>query len=153
MVSALAIKFDKAGDWVSSVAKSYKKTTGSVAEGAPVSGRICEFTDDSNGFSVDEALLAYNDKNLSLRIKVIMQNAPSALPVKQNIADIKVIAISDRECEVIWSNSPELKTIGYVMYSVVRIALGKAFLDVLEELKVYVETGFSHPRKLKNLKK
>ena len=144
--------FENAHLWMALVPNTHSKDYGVKVNEAPVCGRVCEFTDKPNGFYADELITEYSDEKMEMTVEVTPQNAPSILPMLKNTLKLKVNVINNYSSEVVWESEPKLKPIGNLMYPFVKMGLGKAFSEVLEELKYFVETGKPHPRKVKKTK-
>ena len=147
----LAVEFDRAGDWMSFVPNSYAIETGYMAEEAPMVGRVCEFTPEATGARADERITTFDPENKLLVFEVVPIDAP--MPVHKNTISVKLFDLGHNETEVQWDSDLDLKSLGYVMYPMVKVMVKKTFNKILEELKVYTETGEPHPRKLKATEK
>ncbi len=145
----LSDDFDKVYEYMAPVYRSYKIENEEPVEGAPMSGRICEFTPKEGGFYAEERITNIDNENRSLTVEVIPMNAPKVLPLIKNILKLSVRDLGGDKSEVIWTTQPELKPIGKLMKPLVKAGLAKSFVGVLEELKFFAETGEQHPRKAK----
>ncbi len=142
--------FDKVGEWLSQVNHSYKRE-GESCEGSPMSGRICDLSEKANGPIADEKITEFNKKELRLGIHVVPKNGN--IPVKENNVLAEFVVKGPNKTEVIWNSNLSLKAAGKVLYPVLKLGINKAFNELLEELKFFVENGTPHPRKLATLKK
>jgi carbon monoxide dehydrogenase subunit G len=142
----LAHDFDKAGEWMSAVPKSHKIIEGDSVEDSPMVGRVCELSTKADGPFADERITYYNEENMELHIRVVPKNGK--IPVKENNVVMKVKSVGVGQSEVSWSSDIDLKTVGKVLYPMLKMGLTKAFNELLEELKYFVEEGKPHPRKL-----
>lgn len=144
--------FDKAHLWMALVPNSHAKDDGTKVEEAPVCGRVCEFTNESNGFYADELITDYSDAKMQMTIEVTPRNSPKPLPLIKNIVTISIKELDKNSSEITWDSNPQIKAWGYFIYPLFKMGLSKAFKEVLEELKHFVETGQPHPRKVKKMK-
>ena len=142
----LAIKFDRAADWMSVIPKSVEKIEGEKIEGAPMTGRICDLSTKPNGPQVDETILSYDEKTHDMKVRVVPVGGK--VPVVQNEIVFSARDLGDGKTRVIWDSNIELKPIGKILYPVLKAGLNKGFNDQLEELKFFVENGQPHPRKV-----
>ena len=147
----LAHDFDQSYVWMRGVYHSYKQEAETQFVEAPVSGRVCEFSKKSNGFSADERITAYSEENKTFTIEVVPQNTPMIFPVLKNNVHISVESSETNASTVIWRCDVELKSLGYVLYPMVKMALSKAFGEILEDLKYFVENNEPHPEKLEQV--
>jgi hypothetical protein len=136
----VADDFTGIANWTKSVVSAVELTDAPVAEGAPSAGRLCRFTDDPAGFGAREAITSYDKANWRLEFDFEPVNAPMWPPVKRNHVVITLSELGPKETELRWEASPELKPHGYVLYPVLKMALTKAFRDLLKELKVHAES-------------
>ncbi|MEM6994126.1 MAG: SRPBCC family protein [Myxococcota bacterium] len=127
--------------WSASVVTSDVLTDVTPADGSPVSGRYCTFTDDPKGFGAREEITSYDKENHVLKFDVEPMNAPAALPLRKNHVVLTLRALGPSETEVRWVAEPELKAHGYVLYPMLKLGLAKAFRGILGELKKYAEAG------------
>lgn len=142
----LATDFDKAGDWMSVVKKSYVKEGDHEVIDAPMSGRVCELSAQPNGLRAYETITDFDEDNRSMSVDIVPANTPKLFPITKNTLCVSVMSIGHSSSRVIWSVEPQLKSYARLMAPLVKLGLGKAFMDVLEELKFYAETGKPHPR-------
>lgn len=147
----LGRNFEKADEWMSTVPKSYAKQSEAVVEGAPVAGRICELTPKADGPIADETITFYDEGKYVMHVNVVPRNGK--LPVQQNNLIMTVTPLNSTQSEVSWSSDLELKTVGKLLYPVIKAGVKKSFDELLEELKHFVETGKPHPRKVAKLAK
>lgn len=135
----LAHDFDSVYQWMGPVRHSYAISADQQAPGAPVEGRICEFTDNPNGFKASEIITQYNENAKSYTFVLNPVNAPKLLPVKKNTVQIKVRAINSSSAEVTWISTPEIKPIAILLSPLLKLGLGKSFGDILKQLKAFTE--------------
>ena len=110
-----------------------------------MAGRICELTTKPDGAIADESITYYDEDAHRMNVRVELKNGK--IPVDHNNLEVLVNSLSPNETEVVWNSDITLKTMGKVLYPVLRAGLNKNFNELLEELKYYVETGTAHPRK------
>ena len=151
--SVLGDNFEKAGEWMAIVNNSYSLPGEPEFEEASVQGRTCEFGSGPEGFKAKEFITQYDPKNYRLGIKVIPINAPKALPLKENEVDIRLLPKGSDETEVIWVTNPIMNLAGKMLSPLLKVGIQKSFGEILEELKVYVETGKPHKRKIRKMEK
>ena len=112
-----------------------------------LTGRVCEFDSNPNSLKAYEDFLEYDEDNMKAYVRVRFRNAPMFLPFEENRLYIE---ISDSEDALVkYRFESKLKIIGYLLYPIVRLALGVFTSQIIEELVFYSETGQPHPRKLK----
>lgn len=142
----LAEDFDRADVWMSAVPRSYAASLEGGADDAPVAARVCELTDrGKDGLFAEEVITNYSDATHEFTMVIEAQNG--AIPIVRNNATVSVRPAGEGSSEVVFIAEPELKPVGYLLYPVLRAGLGSAFARLLDELKVFVETGVPHPRK------
>ena len=137
----VAEDFDKAHIWMSIVHHSHAIDEGESDVNAPMKGRVCELSKKPNGLYANEIITHYSKENKSFTFEVIPMNAPALLPIKKNIITILVKDLGSNKSEVIWTSVPELKALGKIMSPILKVGLGKAFKDILKELKDFCETA------------
>lgn len=142
-----AEEFDQAGIWMAQVNHTLQKTSGTKAEGAPMIGRICNFTSNPNGPKAIEDILKYDPKHYKMDLRVLAENVP--IPLKQNLFNSSLKKVSDHATEIQIEANIELKWKGYLLYPLIKKGFHKSYGELLEELKYYVENGSVHPRKQK----
>ena len=130
---------------MAAIPKSYKIEEGEVAPNAPMVGRICELSTKANPAIVVEKITAVDITNHVLKVNVVPQNGK--IPIDHNNLTVTLKEKNESKTEVIWSSDITLKTTGKLLYPVLKAGIGKSFVELLEELKHYTETGKPHPRK------
>ena len=134
-------EFDQAYKWMSFVVHSYKTEGPASIDGAPVSGRICEFTDKPNGLGAEETILAYEPANRRIVFDVVPINQPILFPVKKNRVTLTVKALGNDASEVTWASSIETSLLGTLISPLLKRGLSKSFANVLSDLKRYADEG------------
>lgn len=136
----VANRFDKAHEWMGFVEASYKVEEKSAIEGAPMAGRVCEFSKDPNGLKAEERILKFSEQDKEFDFDVVPQNAPKIFPVKKNIVTLAVNELPGRKSEVVWHSNIELSPFGYVTYPFLKFGLSKNFAGIMDDLKMYMES-------------
>lgn len=137
---AVAQRFDKAHEWMGFVENSYKVEEKVDIEGAPMAGRVCEFTKEPNGLKAEERILRFSEQKREFDFDVVPVNAPKLFPVKKNIVTLAVKKLSGGRAEVVWQSNIELTKFGYVTYPFIKFGLSKNFKGIMEDLKEYMES-------------
>lgn len=146
-----AVEFDKAQDWLAAVPKSHKIEEGTLIDGAPMQGRICQLSNKENGLYADERITLFDKENHKMNILVIPKNGN--LPVVQNNLKSSLKKVDENKTVITLETDIQLKLAGKILYPIVKSALVKGFTELTEELKHYVETGKPHPRKVAKMNK
>ncbi|MCK0068170.1 SRPBCC family protein [Kordiimonas laminariae] len=133
----VAEEFDQAYKWMSFVHHSHKVDSDDTANGAPVAGRVCEFTDNPDGLKAIEKILSYSPENKQFVFDVVPVNAPRIFPVHKNIVTMSVTALGNDKAEVSWTSNIELTAFGYILYPFLKFGLSKQFGQVLADLQTY----------------
>ena len=144
----LAHDFTRADEWMAAVPKSYVYENDRAADGAPVSGRVCELSTKEDGLKVEEVISHFDDEAMSFTIEVTPTKG-GVIPIHKNVVEISLSEPRPGVTEVHWNSTPDLKPAGYVAYPMLKMGFGRAFGQILEELKYFVENDRPHPRKLK----
>ncbi|WDE05837.1 SRPBCC family protein [Thalassomonas viridans] len=138
---AVAEQFDQVYKWMGIVQHSYKVEGEQPVEGAPVAGRVCEFTDKPNGLKAEEKILSYSAEEMRFDFDVVPVNAPKVFPVKKNIVTMSVRALADNRAEVSWTSRIQLTPFGYLIYPLLKRGLSRNFGGIMLDLKNYLEQG------------
>ena len=136
----VAEEFDQAHLWMGPVKKSYAFDEGHHNTSAPVAGRVCELGSGPKGLKAEEVITQYNEKEQYLVFDVVPKNAPGLLPVNKNTVKMSVLNLGNGQSKVLWESTPDLKIMGKLLSPVLKIGLGKAFSDILKDLKHYCES-------------
>ena len=139
--------FDKAGIWMAQVDHTLRKTEGVQTDNAPMIGRVCNFTSNTNGAKAIEDIVLYDQKNYRLDLVVVPENVP--VPLKRNFFKSSLKSSSENSTDITISANIELKWKGYFLYPVIKKGFQKSYRELLEELKYYIENNEVHPRKKK----
>ncbi len=145
--------FNNAYNWMASVPKSYHQSNGKLFDGAKTDGRVCELTTKSEGIKASEQFLTYDETKQTATVKIDFINTPSMFPVRYNMLEFSMNAISEEQTEMIWKFSSRIKPLAYIIYPLVRKQFSTFVFEIMEELKHYVENGTPHPRKIKAMEK
>ena len=132
-------EFEQAHLWMGPVKHSYALDQGTKLASAPVSGRVCELGNGPKGLQAEEVITEYNDEARYLVMDVVPKNAPKLLPIHKNTVKMTVIDIGHNQSKVLFDATPDLKTLGKILSPVLKLGLGKAFGDILKDLKKYCE--------------
>ncbi|ANW26547.1 MULTISPECIES: SRPBCC family protein [Vibrio] len=135
----VADQFEHAHTWMGFVVDSYALKEGNVLDGAPVAGRVCEFTDKPNGLKAKENILYFSEQDMRFQFDVVPFNAPKVFPVKKNIVTLSVKEVSAEKCLVTWESNIELSAFGYLAYPFLKLGLSKNFGQVLDDLRYHME--------------
>ncbi len=136
----VAEEFDQAHLWMGPVKKSYAFDEGRNNTSAPVAGRVCELGNGPKGLKAEEVITQYNEKEQYLVFDVVPKNAPALLPLNKNTVKMSVVSLGKNQSKVLWESTPDLKVMGKILSPVLKIGLGKAFSDILKDLKKYCES-------------
>jgi len=136
--TVLAEEFTQIATWLDAVVRAYEIPNLRPIEGAPVGGRICEFSDKEDGMAAREEIIVYDEANHHLAIEVEVLNAPAVFPVKKNVAHFYLSEAGDKTA-VRLEVSPELKAHGFVMYPVLKMGLAKQFRGLLTKMGAHAE--------------
>lgn len=136
----VAEEFDQAHLWMGPVKKSYQFDKGDSNTSAPVAGRVCEFGNGSEGLKAEEVITDYNQEGQYLVFDVVPKNAPRLLPLNKNTVKMTVVSLGANQSEVLWESTPDLKLMGKILSPVLKLGLGKAFSEILKDLKQYCES-------------
>ena len=143
-----AVDFAGNARWMSAVPIAHEKQGGTKADSSPTEGRLCEIQARPDGLLADETITRFDAAQHIVTWDVYVKNAPALLPIKKNVAEMRLRPLSPESTEVTWEANPELKTFAYLMYPLVKAGLAKTFKQILEELKYFMEEGKQHPRKV-----
>ncbi len=135
----VAENFDAAYLWMPAVTESYAINKGQGNNGAPMLGRICHFSDKSDGPYARETITEFKPKEKSISFEVVPMNLPAILPVKKNLLQIKLKDLGQNKTQLTWISKPELKWFAYPFYPLLKLIIPKAFSPFLKGLKDYAE--------------
>ncbi|MBB6522421.1 SRPBCC family protein [Pseudoteredinibacter isoporae] len=136
----IAHQFDKAHLWMGPIKDSVALGEGHGLAGAPMEGRMCDLTDNPNGAKAKEIITHFSEQDKSLTFDVFPVNNPAIIPIKQNTVQMSVHTINSGQSEVVWIASPQIKTLAYPFYPLLRLIFPVAFGKLLQGLKDYAET-------------
>lgn len=148
-----AHQFDYADHWMAAAPKSYSNGEGKLFDGAKSSGRIIEMKPDGSGMKASERFIAYDEAAKTCIVRVDILNVSAAFPIKYNSLDFSVVQDSDGGSTIRWIYGAKIKPWAYVMWPMLRMGMFKAWKELSEEFKHYVETGKPHPRKIEAIEK
>ena len=139
----VAQEFDQAHLWMRPVKNSYAFDQGENKTSAPVAGRVCELGNGPKGLMAEEIITEYNEKAQYFVFDAVPKNAPGLLPIYKNTVKITVVDMGGNQAKVLWQATPDLKLMGKILSPVLKLGLGKAFGDILKDLKRYCESADS----------
>ncbi|KZN28781.1 hypothetical protein N480_08430 [Pseudoalteromonas luteoviolacea S2607] len=149
----VAEDFANAYKWMSGVVHSYEINHGLKGE-TPVAGRVCNLENHEHPFHAVENILRFDESSHTLVFEVIpVKERGPQLPIVKNKVTIQLTATSGGQTRVHWHSKVTLKWIGKVLYPILKLGLYKAFSDILQDLKAYIETGYPSKRKVSSDKK
>ncbi|MBL4684343.1 MAG: SRPBCC family protein [Nannocystaceae bacterium] len=136
--------FADIGSWARNVLQS-RATTGDALPGAPASGRICTVA----GFGeVVETLQRFDPETRGITLTI-----EKGLPffVRRSEFRSQVIALDATRSRFEVSQTMEISTFpGGLLFPLLRRKISSAVLSILEDLKVYAESGVVHPDKARS---
>lgn len=138
-------KFGDFGEWISVLNSSQLEGTLGVN-----AKRVCR-TKKVGPFPpsvISEKLVAFNPKNHSYTY-VVDNGLPSILKSAQN--QWKIVRIDDKNCTVFSHATLTLKFWLFPFSWLLKIAMKKDIKKSFEEMKHFIETGKTHPRKTSSL--
>ena len=141
--------FNDAHKWMASVPHSYAQTNGESFDGAHSQGRVCELNPNQKGIKASEKFLAYNEENKTATVQIDFVNTPFLFPVKFNKVEFSLLEVGDNQSKMTWKFCSNIKTLGFILWPLLRLGFGKFIKEIMEELQFYVENGTPHPRKIK----
>ena len=139
-------RFADVGQWSRNVHRS-EALSGEAVAGAPFAGRVCEV----KGFgTVREALTHYDDARRSLVVAI-----EAGLPffVKESVFRSRVIAMGENRCRFEVTQTMVVGgVLGAILMPMLRRKLAVTVAEILDDLRLYAETGEVHPDKAKRLR-
>ena len=148
-----AHQFDQGDRWMAAVPRSYSNDGGKLFNGAKSTGRICEMNPDGTGMKAAERFIAYDESAKTCTVRVEFLNVSGAFPIKYNSLDFSVVQDNDGSSTVKWIFGAKIKPWAYLMWPMLRMGMFRAWKELSEEFKHYVETGKPHPRKTTAMEK
>lgn len=136
-----AVEFADIGKWMSGVVHSRANETAQLNNEA-VAGRVCTFDTSDDPFMAIENITRFDEKNHILEFEVFPQKKSGAgLPIIKNSVVMSLETINDNTTVLHWQSQFELKWLGKLLSPLLRIKINGTFNDLLNDLKVYIETG------------
>ena len=133
--------FANAYKWMSGVVHSYE-TPGDKLEDAPLAGRVCNLDNKKDPFHAVEKILRFDRDRHVLEIEVIpVKKSGPGIPIIKNHVTLTLRSNPDGSTQVYWHCDLELKLLGKLLYPLLKLGLNKSFDGILNDLKVYLETG------------
>ncbi len=137
--SILADDFDRVDLWMSDVKHSYRTDNANKTQGAPMDGRVCQFSEKPTGLAAQEKIVDFDDNARRMVVKVVPVNAPRLLPIHHNMLTMEVFELPDGNSEVFWTLEPELKSLAKPFSLLIAMGMKRGFTRILGELKSYAE--------------
>lgn len=148
-----ADQFDSAYTWMTGVVHS-SATHSNDDHDSPVSGRVCTLETGDNPLHALENVTKYDKANYLFEFEVIpKKKGGTGLPVVKNQVTMQLESIGPDKTLVKWQSNLTLKPIGYLLYPLLKLGLGKAFGRLLADMKHYLETGEVSQSKQKEITK
>ena len=146
---AICREFDKTAEWTSTLNHSYG-TGEPTHEGATCSSRTCE-TNIGKGNKVVEELTMFSDQNKELSYN-LMEGAPGFIILASN--NWKIIDVGNNHSMIEMRVTMQMKKFaGFFLGGIITKQMEKQVNVVLDELKIYAETGEVSEAKKKQLEK
>ncbi|MFT7649999.1 MAG: hypothetical protein ACI8Y4_004764 [Candidatus Poriferisodalaceae bacterium] len=147
--SILADDFDKVGGWASGVESSSPDTDAEVPEGASVGGRVCQVP----GFgAVNEAFTSFDPVERSFSFAATASKIPSYVHNLTNHTVVKSLGPEQSEIQITFTADTE-GVQGTLVKPVMTRQFSRAIDVVLEDLKIFAESGKISSKKGKALEK
>ena len=142
-------EFDKTAEWTSTLNHSYG-TGEPIHEGASCSSRTCE-TSFGKGNKVVEELIMFSDEKKELAYN-LTEGAPGFITLANN--HWKIVEIGPNQSKIIITPTMHMKRFaGFFLGGIITKQMEKQVNIVLDELKIYAETGEVSEAKKKQLEK
>jgi len=133
--------FANAYKWMSGVVHSYENPASGKSD-TSLGGRICNLENKKEPFHAVENIVKFDGKRHILAIDVFpVKKSGPGIPIIKNHVVLSMKANPDGSTQVYWDCQLELKLMGKFLYPLLKLGLNKTFDGVLNDLKVYVETG------------
>lgn len=133
--------FANAYKWMTGVVHSYEHQASGQSSVQPP-GRICNLDNKADPFHAVENILIFDAEKHLLEFEVFpVKTSGPGLPVIRNHVQLQLISNPNGSTRVLWNCDVELKLLGKILSPLLKLGLNKAFDGVLNDLKVYVETG------------
>ena len=100
-----------------------QKSTGTKLDGAPMIGRVCNFSPNPDGAKAIEDIILYDEVNYKLHLRVIPENIP--IPLEKNIFKSSLKRLAYDKTELVVEANIELKWTGYFLYPVIKKGFNK----------------------------
>ncbi|WP_281559114.1 SRPBCC family protein [Thalassomonas sp. RHCl1] len=145
--------FANAYKWMTGVVHSYE-TPAAKQAGDALPGRICYLENKENPFHAVENILSFDADNHRLEFEIFpVKTSGGDIPIIKNHVVMQFKSTPDGGTQVFWDCNVELKLLGKILYPLLKLGLNKGFDGILNDLKVYVETGQVSAKKKKFDKK
>tara|TARA_B110000211_G_C14056203_1_gene543489 strand:+ start:1518 stop:1997 length:480 start_codon:yes stop_codon:yes gene_type:complete len=140
----IGLNFADVGKWDGAVSKSIINKQATIVNGSPYGGRICE----TSFGKISEKFTAYDEAGMTFSFQGDIKS-----PIFSNVISTNtVVTIDENTTKVIATPNVDLKTLGFIMYPLIKAGLGSAVQKGLNDLKHYAENDKLSPRKLASQK-
>ncbi|WDE05447.1 SRPBCC family protein [Thalassomonas viridans] len=142
--------FANAYKWMTGVVHSYENSAPKKTD-SPVAGRICNLENKKEDpFHAVENILRFDGNRHILEFEIFpVKKSGPGIPIIKNHVVLSLSANQDGSTQVYWNCNVELKLLGKLLYPLLKLGLNKGFDGVLNDLKVYLETGRVSAKKQK----
>ena len=147
--SILADDFDRVGEWASGVASSGPNTDAAIPEGASVGGRVCQVPGLG---AVNEAFTSFHPVERSFSFEATASEIPSFVRNLTNHTVVKSLGPEQSEVQI-RSTADTIGLRGALVKPVMTRQFSRAIDGVLEDLKIFAESGKISSQKTKALAK
>ena len=141
----LSEQFDDVMAWSTDVSESAADPSAPVPTGASMGGRICTTTVGV----IEERITSYSNDQMQMTFKI--NGMPSF--VREAASTMAVRPIGPNSCDTSLTADMDMNAIGKLMAPVFKMKLGSLGKRVLDDLKVYAESGKPSESKEKQLAK
>jgi hypothetical protein len=147
--SILADDFDKIGEWARGVDSSGPNTDTAAPEGANVGGRVCQ----APGFgAINETFTSFDPVERSYAFEATASKIPNFVRNLTNHTLVKSLGPEQSEVQLsITADTPGIR--GALVKPIMARKFGSALDGVLEDLKIFAESGKVSSEKSKALAK
>ena len=147
--SILADEFDKVGEWASGIDSSGPNPSAVALEGAPMGGRVCQVP----GFGdIDETFTSFNAENRSFAFAATATKIPSFVNNLTNHTSVKALGSEKSELQLkLTADTDGIR--GAIVKPLMARKFSTAIDLVIEDLRVYAESGQISEQKTKALAK
>ncbi|MFT7507536.1 MAG: hypothetical protein ACI92I_000696 [Acidimicrobiales bacterium] len=140
----LAHQFTDIGKYARAVPHSSINNDAPKISNSPVGGRLC----DTSIGKISEEFTAYDEEGMTFSFKGVITSIVFSSVISTN----SVIAIDANTSKHTVTPNITLKPIGFLMYPLMKIYLGKTIMEGMRDLKYFAENDKPSPEKLASLK-